>query len=327
VGVRTRRIKIEPKQAEAVYHCISRTVNGECLFDPVDKENFRRQLWIVADYCGVEVLTWTILSNHFHVLVRIPQTEPLSDEELLRRYQVLYPKPSKYSVLRLEVIKAYLQANAPEGELWRRRQLAQMGDVSAFMKVLKQHFSVRFNHRHNRFGPVWSDRFTSILVEPKHRVIEAMAAYIDLNCVRAKICTDPKDYRFCGYAEALAGSKSARLGLLSVMGETDWNKAQTAYRQILFTTGAGFRKKGQAITEEAVKQVLATGGKLPLAVVLRHRLSYLTSGAVLGGRSFVEEQLVKYRQMSGRRKRTEPCPLPDLLGGEELLALRGCRVR
>ncbi|HXC02981.1 MAG TPA: transposase, partial [Opitutaceae bacterium] len=104
MGVRTRRIKIEPEQAEAVYHCISRTVNGEWLFDSVDKENFRRQLWTVADYCGVEVLTWTILSNHFHVLARIPQTEPISDEELLRRYQVLYPKPSKYSVLRLEVI-------------------------------------------------------------------------------------------------------------------------------------------------------------------------------------------------------------------------------
>jgi putative transposase len=325
--MRTRRIKIEPKQGEGVYHCISRTVNGEWLFDAVDKESFRRQLWIVADYCGVEVLTWTILSNHFHVLTRVRQTQPVSDEELLRRYQVLYPKPSKYSVLRLEVIKAYLQANAPEGELWRQRQLAQMGDVSAFMKVLKQHFSVRFNHRHNRFGPLWSDRFTSILVEPKHRVIEAMAAYIDLNCIRAKICSDPKDYRFCGYAEALAGSKSARQGLLSVMGETDWNKAQAAYRQILFTTGAGPREKGQTITEEAVKQVLATGGKLPLAVVLRHRLGYLTSGAVLGGRSFVEEQLVKYRQLSGRRKRTEPCSLPDLLGGEELLALRGCRVR
>jgi len=50
VGVRTRRIKIEPKQAEAVYHCISRTVNGEWLFDSLDKENFRRQLWTVADY-------------------------------------------------------------------------------------------------------------------------------------------------------------------------------------------------------------------------------------------------------------------------------------
>ncbi|MGA3008215.1 MAG: hypothetical protein ABSE59_10020, partial [Opitutaceae bacterium] len=41
--------------------------------------SFRRQLWTIADYCGVEVLTWTILANHFHVLTRVPQTQPVSD--------------------------------------------------------------------------------------------------------------------------------------------------------------------------------------------------------------------------------------------------------
>jgi putative transposase len=66
--MRTRRIKLAAETGEAVYHCISRTVNGEWLFDAADKESFRRQLWAVADYCGVEVLTWTILSNHFHAL-------------------------------------------------------------------------------------------------------------------------------------------------------------------------------------------------------------------------------------------------------------------
>ncbi|HWZ95205.1 MAG TPA: transposase, partial [Opitutaceae bacterium] len=145
---------------------MSRTVNGERLFGAVDQETFRRQLWAVADYCGVEVLTWTILSNHFHVLTRVPQAQPVGDEELLRRYQVLYPKPTKYCVQRLEVIRGYLQANAPEGEAWRQRQLTQMGDISAFMKLLKQRFSVWFNKRHKRYGTLWSERFKSILVEP-----------------------------------------------------------------------------------------------------------------------------------------------------------------
>jgi hypothetical protein len=30
-----------------------------------------------------------------------------------------------------------------------------------------------------------------------------VAAYIELNPVRAGLCADPKDYRYCGYAEAL----------------------------------------------------------------------------------------------------------------------------
>jgi hypothetical protein len=37
-----------------------------------------------------------------------------------------------------------------------------------------------------------------------------MAAYIDLNPVRAGLCEDPKDYRWSGYGEAVAGGALAR---------------------------------------------------------------------------------------------------------------------
>ena len=33
------------------------------------------------------------MSNHFHVLVRVPEAVNISDAELLRRYQILYPSP------------------------------------------------------------------------------------------------------------------------------------------------------------------------------------------------------------------------------------------
>ena len=47
--MRHSRIKISPTVGEAAYHCISRTVNGERLFDDGAKEIFRQQLWQVAD--------------------------------------------------------------------------------------------------------------------------------------------------------------------------------------------------------------------------------------------------------------------------------------
>jgi hypothetical protein len=43
--MRHSRIKIPPAESAAAYHCISRTVNGEWLFDDVAKETFRKQLW------------------------------------------------------------------------------------------------------------------------------------------------------------------------------------------------------------------------------------------------------------------------------------------
>ena len=46
-----------------------------------------------------------------------------------------------------------------------------------------------------------------------------MAAYIDLNPVRAGMVDDPKDYRWCSYAEAVAGKKRSREGLQRVMFE------------------------------------------------------------------------------------------------------------
>jgi hypothetical protein len=95
---------------------------------------------------------------------------------------------------------------------------------------------------------------------------------------------------------------------------------------MLFSTGAGPNEQAGDISEETLRTVMVDGGKLSLATLLRHRLVYFTSGAVLGGRSFVEEQLVKYRQLSGRRKRTELYPVPDLFGCGGLLALRGYRV-
>lgn len=41
--------------------------------------------------------------------------------------------------------------------------LARMNDVSAFMKALKQRFSVLYNRSHQRYGTLWADRFKSIL--------------------------------------------------------------------------------------------------------------------------------------------------------------------
>ncbi len=311
---------------EAVYHVMTRTVNGAYMINDIGKETLRKQLWQVADYCGVQILTYAILSNHFHVLLRVPHlTAVPSDEELLRRYAVLYPKPSQYQTARLEVIKAQLKSNGPEALTWRKQQLALMGDVSPFMKLVKQRFSVWYNKSHQRYGTLWAERFKSVLVEPEGRVIETMSAYIDLNCVRAGLAADPKDYRFCGYGEAVGGHAKAREGLQRVRGATEWSTTQAGYREVLFGTGALGKPGQDAIKVEEFKKVLKAGGKLPLATVLRCRVRYFTDGAVLGTKAFVATHLVAYRAKTGRRERTAPRPLPAVTDWGELATLRGLR--
>ena len=41
-------------------------------------------------FTGVEVLTYAVLSNHWHLLLAVPDRIELSEKEVLRRYGVLY---------------------------------------------------------------------------------------------------------------------------------------------------------------------------------------------------------------------------------------------
>jgi putative transposase len=323
--MREARIKLDSEKVEAVYHCMTRTVNGEPLLDDVAKEVLRKQLWQVADYCGVEILTYAILSNHFHVLVRVPQRTPVADSELIRRYRMLYPKPTKYQAARFEAIQAQLKSDGAEALIWRRRQLAMMGDLSPFMRLVKQRFSTWFNRSHNRYGTLWSERFKSVLVEAKSGVLRTMAAYIDLNAVRAGLVDDPKDFRFCGYGEAVAGNKWAQAGLRLVVDGSNWSDSQELYRQTLFGRGSKIKTHASRLSVEDFNRVIAEQGRLPLATVLRCRVRYFSDGAVLGSQAFVQSHLSTYRRKTGRRSRTAPRQIPRVADWGDLTTLRGLR--
>lgn len=275
--------RLKVSGASAVYHCMTRTVNGERLFGDREKEVLRKMIWQVADFAGVEVLTYCVMSNHFHVLVRVPDASQVPDKELLRRYKVLYPKPTKYQADSVKVMESHLKENGEEAEVIRRKLLAHMGDVSEFMKAVKQRFSVWYNRSHQRYGTLWAERFKSVLVEGKGNPLQTMAAYIDLNPVRAGLVKDPKDYRFCGYAEAVVGTKRALRGLRQVWGDYDSDPLR-AHRSLIFAKGAN----NQSIShEEAIKVLEKEDGLLPKAAVLRCRVRYFTDGSILGSAEFV----------------------------------------
>jgi putative transposase len=310
--MRTKRIKIGG--ASAVYHCMTRTVNGEMLFEDREKEMLRKMLWQAADFSGVEILTYCIMSNHFHVLVHVPELEKLSDSELMRRYKVLYPKPTKFQTASTKVMEEKLQEEGDEAEVIRRKLLARMGDVSEFMKTVKQRFSVWFNRNHRRYGTLWADRFKSVLVEGSGNPLQTMAAYIDLNPVRANIVEDPKGYRFCGYAEAVAGERKAKLGLAFIWAGSMKLKAMKdenhpfkevlqAHRMLIFGKGSSpWTHKGKLITHEAAVKVLEKEqGQLPTAILLRCRVRYFTDGAVLGSAEFVRGFTGAWQRERGRK--------------------------
>jgi hypothetical protein len=98
-----------------------------------------------------------------------------------------------------------------------------------------------------------------------------MAFYIDINPVRTGLVADPKDYRICGYGEAVAGNATARAGLCQVHGGK-WQQAHAAHRIGLFGTGSAPRLCGTTIAPTAFPEVLRQKGQLPMATVLRCRV-------------------------------------------------------
>ena len=88
--MRTARIKLERK---AVYHCMSRVIQRQMLLGDVEKETFRVLMRRLEEFCGLRILTYAIMTNHFHILVDVPEFKPISDPELIRRVRLIYSEP------------------------------------------------------------------------------------------------------------------------------------------------------------------------------------------------------------------------------------------
>jgi len=312
---------------------MSHSVSGTPYFDERAKEILRKMIWQVADFSGVEVLTYCVMSNHFHVLVRVPVADQISDAELLRRYRVLYPKPTKFQTAAIEVMEKQLAEGGEEAVAIRRKLLARMGDVSEYMKAVKQRFSVWYNRTHQRTGTLWSERFKSVLVEGRGNPLQTMAAYIDLNPVRAGLVRDPKDYRFCGYAEALAGGLGARCGLRHIWraytdgserNKLSIDEALRMHRELIFGHRAAEPGLPEMERERALKVLEKGGAVLPKATVLRCRVRYFTDGAILGTEDYVRSFIDLWQVEKGRKHR----PKVKVLRGADwqgLACIRGLR--
>ncbi len=309
-----RKARIKAENGIGCYHVTSRIVDRSFKMDEGEREIFRHILRKAAAFSGVNVLTYAILSNHFHVLLDVPVQPVLDDAELLRRIAVLYGVAE--ANLRRECWEGWRKGGLDvlverEQEQLRRR----MGDVSPFMKLLKQRYSICYNQRHKRTGTLWEGRYASILVEGESRALSTIAAYIDLNPVRAGIVKDPADYRWSGYGEACGGSATARQGLRAVQSisqqaqDGSWAGTAAAYRAYLYIHGEERRDEGGRLqrvgfSAEDTRAVIDRGGRMALPDLLRCRVRYFRDGLAFGSKNFVEAVFDRNRAHFGAKRKT-----------------------
>ena len=305
-----------PEGVEGVYHVVSRVVERRMAFGEEEKRHFVKLMKMYAGFSGIQVVSWCVMSNHFHMLVAVPEQGELSEATVLKRMAMIY------TPAQLAEIQVKLDARGAAEA--RRRVLEpyilRMGNLGAFMKALKQRFTQWFNRKHERKGTLWEDRYHSTIVEyqgyskavvgtsreaaeVKSHAARMVAAYIDLNPIRAGMVEDPMDYAWSSYGAAVRGDKEAVNGLRALWGGSK-AEALAAHRVFIFEEGseektedrrgentAKRRAEKKARVGIDAKKVWAErerGGRLPLSVMLRLRVRYLTAGAILGSKEFVE---------------------------------------
>jgi len=294
----------------AIYHCISRVVDRRFVFGDEEKEQFRHYMRVYEKFCQVRVLAFCLMSNHFHILLEVPSPPEArgrdwSDEKLLDHLSCLY-EPRDLAEIRWKLENFRHQKTQRAAEDYRETFLCRMWDLSQFMKTLKQRFARWFNGMHGRCGTLWEERFRSVLVEDGHAA-RVMAAYIDLNPVRAGMVKDPQDYRWSSYGEAMAGNMRAREGIQRVMFESasawngeeqavemlmDWRKARRHYREILDAALGGGSEDEE-------------GDAPPLseARMIARRVRQFVNGLVVGAAGFVNHTFRLTRDRFGPKRK------------------------
>lgn len=328
----------------AYFHCVSRIVGRELLLGDAEKQHFLKLMRLYERLCGLRIISYCLMSNHFHLLVEVPKRpspELLPDDPSLvsRVRETLGDKAA--NELEWELRHLHSSGNSDAAQALRERWFARMWDISPFMKTLKQRFTQWFNRRHKRKGTLWEDRFRSVLVQGECHALKAIAAYIDLNPVRAKLCDDPADYRWCSYAEALAGGKPARQALaflnrlaphggrltdaqqpknhrenlrrwrcwLFGLPENEHAQAEQLAREKQRSGSATTRTR---VDRKTALKVLAKGGRLDQASYLRCRVRYFTDGLIIGTREFVEQSFATSRDHFSPTRKTASRPLRGL---------------
>ena len=315
--MRSARIKAE---GAGYYHCLSRIIERRMILQEGEKERLLTLMRNLAAFGGLDILAYCLMTTHYHIFAYVPERRDVSDKELLKRLRFIYTA-REVDMIDKQLQDCRLQKDDAGASRLKKRFTYRMFDISEFMKAFKQQFSQYYNTRENRCGPLWEQRFKSILVEGSEDALLTIAAYIDLNPVRAGIVKDPKDYRYSSYGAAMGGNKEARQGLRRLMqaalggGSLSWGKAQPEYRQRLYVQG---RQKGldpegrpirQGFTPEEVEKVVAAGGKLPMHELLRCRVRYFSDGLALGSQAFVDGVFARYRGQFGAKRRTGARPM------------------
>jgi putative transposase len=286
---RIARLKV--KGEPAVYHVLSRTTLDGFVLGDVEKDHLLELIKRLGGFYLCEILGFSLMGNHFHLLVRMHPEIGYSDEEIRERYDRRYGEEKA----------AVLDDN--QMRVLRKK----MGDLSEYVKEIKQGFSRYYNKLHRKKGYFWSERFKSVIVEQGETLINCLA-YIDLNAVRAGLVKRPEDYRWCSLGYHMqTGNKGRFLSLdfgVTEFGVKSAKERLRRYRKFVYEKAAL-----AGLEKERAKDFEL--GKVDRFLL---RTRYFTDSGIIGSRAFVSKLYIAFRDHYGSSREKVPKPIKGLDG-------------
>lgn len=190
---KSRSEVVDPREVQ-VFHVLNRTVRRCWLFgdDPLTGVNYdHRKAWIekrlehFAAHFGIDLLSFAILSNHYHLMLRSrPDVVAIwNDTEVARRWLMICPHRKSRDGAPCEPNKKELDAIRNNRQRLSEIRL-RLSDISWWMRLLDQWIARRCNDEDGAKGRFFEDRFQAIpLID--EQAITACSVYIDLNLIRA----------------------------------------------------------------------------------------------------------------------------------------------
>ena len=197
---KARGESVDPERVQ-VFHLTARCVRRAFLCGTdcyTGKDYSHRKEWIqqrmefVATVFGIDLLSFAIMSNHSHQVVRtrVDLVLTWSPEEIARRWLTLYPakrnkdgtprKPTKAQINKIVKNPTRL------AELRRR-----LSNISWWMKSISEYVARKANKEDECTGRFWEGRFESVEILDEAGVL-ACATYVELNPIRAAMAETPE---------------------------------------------------------------------------------------------------------------------------------------
>ena len=285
------------------YHLMNR-INGKkhsYPFEKTDKEFAVNLLKKLSAYYYLEIISYCIMGNHFHiVLYNPPNTDIPDDRTIIERHNTYYAD------------EPHNQIEPDDNEAIAHIR-NKMNDISFFMQAFEQKFTLFYNDKHDRRGPLWCGRYTSAILEGA-TALWPVVEYLELNPVRAGLCKDPGDYRFSSWGEAKGTGRhsfSANFTkhLKLNMGDffidiSDADLFSEFSGQISEIAASERGLKGKALQDKVDK---ARAGD-NWGIRLLRRIKHFTDGGIIGSENFIRKTAACfYDKKRVSRKKLSKC--------------------